>query len=273
MSDSTSSQRIVPDVDQSLSAQHLRHRRGPTLWPLWLLLLLIMMLLGALATGLWFERERLLGELRRVSGEVSNLHARLESGDTDVADSITYMQAQMTTLFQEQEQLAVALNNTREELYASLTDGEEQVSSEALGKMRGELDSLRQAAELNDRQLEAVRSSLNALEQAGTAGRQNLVEEVAYLEQNATQRITALEEQLNRENTSLETQFSQWRRELDERMTQLSENAQDNAASIDQEALDSLAEQLRGRISALESDVRQVRQAQLAFSAQMEMLR
>ena len=28
MSDVTSSQRIVPDVDQSLTAQHLRHRRG-----------------------------------------------------------------------------------------------------------------------------------------------------------------------------------------------------------------------------------------------------
>ena len=116
MSDATSSQRIVPDVDQSLTAHHLRHRRGPKLWPLWLMLVLILLLLGAAAAGLWYERERLLGEVHRVSGEVSNLHARLDSGDTDAQDALTFVQAQMTTLFQEQEQLSIALTNTREEL-------------------------------------------------------------------------------------------------------------------------------------------------------------
>ncbi|WP_447528857.1 hypothetical protein [Vreelandella sp. TE19] len=273
MSDATSSQRIVPDVDQSLSAQHLRHRRGPTIWPLWLMLLLVIALLGALAAGLWFERERLSSELSRVSGEVSNLHARLESGDVDVVDTVTYMQAQMTTLFQEQEQLALRLSNTREELYGVLTDGEELASTESLDDLRGELDQLREAADLNDRQLDAIRTSLGALEQAGTAGRQNLVEEVAYLDQNTAERIAALEEQIARESTSIENQFSQWRSEFDEQVAELSQRPQNDEAGIDQQALDSATAELSERISALESDVRQVRQAQLAFSAQMEMLR
>ena len=93
MPDSTTSSRIVPDVDQSLTAQHLRHRKGPKLWPLWLCLLLIIALLGTAAAGLWYERERLLDELRRVSGEVSNVHARLDSGGSDVQDAITFVQA------------------------------------------------------------------------------------------------------------------------------------------------------------------------------------
>ena len=88
MSDVTSSQRIVPDVDQSLTAQHLRHRRGPRLWPLWLVLILLMLLLGAAAAGVWYERERLLAEVHRVSGEVSNLHARLDSDDTEAQDAL-----------------------------------------------------------------------------------------------------------------------------------------------------------------------------------------
>ncbi len=46
MPNSTASSRIVPDVDQSLTAQHLRHRRGPKLWPLWLLMILIIISLG-----------------------------------------------------------------------------------------------------------------------------------------------------------------------------------------------------------------------------------
>ncbi|MCP1314273.1 MULTISPECIES: hypothetical protein [unclassified Halomonas] len=272
MSDATSSQRIVPDVDQSLGAQHLRHRRAPSLWPLWLMVLLLIALLGALVAGLWYERERLLDEFHRVSGEVSNLHARLDSGDTDVADSVTYLQAQMTTLFQEQEQLAVQLTNTREEFYAVLTGDDEFASNEALGEIRQELDALNAAATLNDRQLEALRTSLGALERAGTSGRQNLMQEVDYLEQSASERIAALEERLTREREDVEARLAEWGDTLDGQLAALSENTDDREA-IDQQALDTLSERLLARITALESDLRQVRQAQLAFSAQMEMLR
>lgn len=276
MSDATSSQRIVPDVDQSLTAHHLRHRRGPKLWPLWLMLVLILLLLGAAAAGLWYERERLLGEVHRVSGEVSNLHARLDSGDTDAQDALTFVQSQMTTLFQEQEQLSIALTNTREELYGLLTDNEELVSDEALEPLALQLEQVQEQAELRDRQLASIRSSLDALEQAGTSGRQNLVEEVAHLENVLGQRLTSMERQVSSDREALEAQFQNWQAEVEQQLTQLS-NDVTAVASVDESAtqaeLSALQEQWSQRLSTLESDVRQVRQAQLAFSAQMEMLR
>ncbi|MFG6666561.1 hypothetical protein ACGK9R_05590 [Halomonas sp. HNIBRBA4712] len=273
MSDAPPSQRIVPDAGQSLSGHHLRPRRGPRLWPLWLMLLLVIALLGALAAGLWYERERLLDEVRRVSGELSNLHARLDSGDADAIDSISYMQAQMTTLFQEQEQLAVRLNDTRQELFGVLTDGEELASTEQLNELRSTLDAQREAMELNERRLQAVQSSLGALEQAGASGRQNLLEEVAYLDQSSTDRIATLEEQLERERTAIDAQLTQWQQEIDQRFETLADTTQADEPGIDPQTFESAVANLRERLSALESDVRQVRQAQLAFSAQMEMLR
>lgn len=276
MSDVTSSQRIVPDVDQSLTAQHLRHRRGPRLWPLWLVLILLMLLLGAAAVGVWYERERLLAEVHRVSGEVSNLHARLDSDDTEAQDAITFVQAQMSTLFQEQEQLAVALTNTREELYGLLTENEELVSNEALETFSQRFEQFQEQAALRDSQLAAIRTSLDALEQAGTSGRQNLVEEVTHLEEVINQRLDTMERQVASDRTATEEQLSIWRENVEQQLTQLSStvaevNTQEEPAS--QAELTALEAQWTQRLNTLESDLRQVRQAQLAFSAQMEMLR
>lgn len=276
MSDVTSSQRIVPDVDQSLTAQHLRHRRGPRLWPLWLVLILLMLLLGAAAVGVWYERERLLAEVHRVSGEVSNLHARLDSDDTEAQDAITFVQVQISTLFQEQEQLAVALTNTREELYGLLTENEELVSNEALETFSQRFEQFQEQAALRDSQLAAIRTSLDALEQAGTSGRQNLVEEVTHLEEVINQRLDTMERQVASDRTATEEQLSIWRENIEQQLTQLSStvaevNTQEEPAS--QAELTALEAQWTQRLNTLESDLRQVRQAQLAFSAQMEMLR
>ncbi|PAU72506.1 hypothetical protein [Vreelandella alkaliphila] len=282
MPNSTASSRIVPDVDQSLTAQHLRHRRGPKLWPLWLLMMLIIISLGAAAGGLWYERERLLEEVHRVSGEVSNLHARLDSGDTDTQDAIAFLQAQMRTLFQEQEQLAVAVTSTREELYGLLTSNEELVNGDALSSIADRISLLEEQAALRDQQLAAIRTSLDSLEQAGMSGRQNLAEEVTYLEEMLSQRLSAtasrLDEvaQLENESSELATKVTAWQEEIDQRFTEVN-SALETLRSTDipatQEALEALEQQWAQRLNTLESDIRQVRQAQLAFSAQMEMLR
>lgn len=277
MPDATASSRIVPDVDQSLTAQHLRHRKGPTLWPLWLCLLLIIALLGAAAVGLWYERERLLDEMHRVSGEVSNVHARLDSDDTDVQDTITFVQAQMSTLFQEQEQLSMSLADTREELYSLLTMNEDMVSSDSVNTLLQQLAQVREQAELRDRQLVAVRESLDALEQTGTSGRQNLVEEVVHLEQLTEQRLSALDSQINSVSRAWEEQLSAQRAAIEARFDELETSFAESVADIEapagQEALETLEQEWSQRLNSLESDVRQVRQAQLAFSAQLEMLR
>lgn len=277
MPDATGSSRIVPDVDQSLTAQHLRHRKGPTLWPLWLCLLLIIVLLGAAAAGLWYERERLLNELHRVSGEVSNVHARLDSGDTDVQDAITFVQAQMSTLFQEQEQLSISLNDTRAELYSLLTMNEDMASSDSINTLLQQLAQFEEQAELRDSQLLAMRESLDALEQAGTSGRQNLIEEVAHLEQLNGQRLSALDNQVNNVSSEWEEQLAAQRDAIEARFDDLEASLAASMVDLDtpadQQALETLEQEWSQRLNSLESDVRQVRQAQLAFSAQLEMLR
>lgn len=277
MPNSTSSQRIVPDVDQSLTAQHLRYRKGPRLWPLWLVMTVIVIALGAAAVGLWYERERLLNDLHRVSGEVSNLHARLDSDDTDTQDTITFVQAQMATLFQEQEQLAMVVTNTRQELYGLLTANEELVSNDAVSSLSQSLEQLREQASLRDGQMAAIRSSLDALEQSGTSGRQNLLEEVSHLEQDTAQRLAVLERQLTAESDELEAEFIRWREGVDQRLNTLSSTVETlsttESSAASQASLDALEQQWAQQINTLESDLRQVRQAQLAFSAQMEMLR
>lgn len=279
MSDATSSQRIVPDVEQSLTAQHLRHRRGPRLWPLWLALTFMVLLMAAAAAGLWYERERLLAEVHRVSGELSNLHARLDSDDTETQDTLTFVQAQMSTLFQEQEQLAMALTDTREELYGLLTDSEELVSNEALETFSQRLEQIQEQAILRDSQLAAIRTSLDALEQAGTSGRQNLVEEVTHLEAVMGQRLETMEQQLASDQTAIEARLRDWREDMEQQLTQLSSTVDGviadaaEAEPVSQAEITSLEEQWSQRLNTLESDLRQVRQAQLAFSAQMEMLR
>lgn len=282
MPNSTASSRIVPDVDQSLTAQHLRHRRGPKLWPLWLLMMLIIISLGAAAAGLWYERERLLEEVHRVSGEVSNLHARLDSGDTDTQDAIAFVQAQMTTLFQEQEQLAVAVTSTREELYGLLMSNEELVNGDALSSIAERISQLEEQAALRDQQLAAIRTSLDSLEQAGMSGRQNLAEEVTYLEEMLSQRLSATTSRLDdvakleNESSELATKVTAWQEEVDQRFTEVNstlETLSSTDTPATQEALQALEQQWAQRLNTLESDIRQVRQAQLAFSAQMEMLR
>ncbi|RUR32595.1 hypothetical protein [Vreelandella nanhaiensis] len=277
MPNSTPSQRIVPDVDQSLAAQHLRHRKGPRVWPLWLAVFILFVLLVAVSAAAWLEREELLSEIHRISGETSNVHARLDSGDLDVQDTIAFMQAQMTTLFQEQEQLSIALTNTREEIYGVLTDNnEEQVSSDALASFTERLGTFEEHAELRDRQLAALRTSLDALEQTGVSARQGLVEEVDYLKQNTTQQLTSLEEQSAELRRTLEEQLTAQNDAVVERFNMLEtelNTLQLESVSSYEEQVANFEQQWNQRITALESDIRQLRQAQLAFSAQIEMLR
>lgn len=271
MSDRARSSRIVPDADQSIASQHVKHRKGPSLWPLWLCLLLLIGLLAAAAMGLYWERERLQEELQRVSGEVSNMHARLDSGDSDVQDTLNFVQAQMSTLFQEQEQLAIAFTDTRNELYDVLTENESSIASDTIDPLLERLEDQRERAALRDSQLAAINSSLDALEQAGTSGRTSLVEEIAHVESQSREELEALEasvaglandidERFNDRDAEQQEQWSRFEASLNE----LEDGGVDNGA---------LESQLSQRLNELESDVRQVRQAQLAFSAQLEMLR
>ncbi|MCA1772741.1 MAG: hypothetical protein LC677_09045 [Halomonas sp.] len=271
MSDKAPSSRIVPDADQSIASQHVKHRKGPSLWPLWLCIFVLIGLLAAAAGGLYLERERLQEELQRVSGEVSNMHARLDSGDSDVQDTLTFVQAQMITLFQEQEQLSIALTDTRTELYDVLTENETSISSDTIDPLLERLEDQREQAALRDSQLAAIHTSLDALEQAGTSGRTSLAEEIAHVETQSLEELEALEASVSELADDIDERFNTRDVEQQEQLSRLEASLSElEGSSGDNEALES---QLSQRLDELENDVRQVRQAQLAFSAQLEMLR
>ena len=126
---------------------------------------------------------------------------------------------------------------------------------------------------MRDSQLMAMRESLDALEQTGTSGRQNLIEEVSHLEQLTEQRLSVVDSQLNSMRSDWEEQLSAQRNAIEARFEELASSVAEVEAPADQQALAALEQEWSQRLNSLESDVRQVRQAQLAFSAQLEMLR
>jgi DNA repair exonuclease SbcCD ATPase subunit len=167
----------------------------------------------------------------------------------------------------------MALNDTREELYSLLTMNEDMASSDSINSLLQQLNQLNEQAELRDSQLMAMRESLDALEQTGTSGRQNLIEEVSHLEQLTEQRLSVLDSQLNSMQSDWEEQLSAQRNAIEARVDELESSVAEIEAPADQQALAALEQEWSQRLNSLESDVRQVRQAQLAFSAQLEMLR
>lgn len=268
MSESAASRRIVPDVEQSVSAQHLRYRKGPAIWPVWLALVAISGLFAAAAAGLWYERERLLEEISGLSGEVSNMHARLDSGDTQIEEAISLLQAQMSTLFQEQEQLGTTMNDTRRELLSLIPASEDTVSADALIELTQQIKAQQQAGAENERLVTDFEASLAAVEQNGSQGREQLKEEIANLasrfqdqQDNLTKSITVLEEQQLAIQNRVQV------------LDATDKNADIVTSSEMSQQLATTRQSLQEELNALESDLRQIRQAQLAFSAQLEMLR
>jgi len=275
MSDSAASKRIVPDVEQSVSAQHLRYRKGPSIWPLWFALIVILALFAAAAVGLWYERERLFDEVHGISGEVSNMHARLDSGDSQMQDAITMLQAQMGTLFQEQEQLSSALNTTRDELFSLIPANEEVVSTDMIQTLLADIDAQQEAAQARSRQLTQIDASLERFEQDIASNRQQLSEQIANAVTQLERKDAALSESIDALNRQWETQQNQLQRleqQLAEGLTR-----DDNSDAINRTEvaaqISAVEQSWQQELEALESDLRQVRQAQLAFSAQLEMLR
>lgn len=274
MSESAASRRIVPDVEQSVSAQHLRYRKGPAIWPIWLVLMVISGLLAAAAAALWYERERLLDEVSGLSGEVSNMHARLDSGDTQIEEAITLLQAQMGTLFQEQDQLGMAFNDTRRELFSLIPASEDTVSADTLDELMEQISSQQQAAAERDRQLSELGASLETLEQASTQARRELTDEIARLiTQLERQETEVLEdmEALRAEQQALHGRIQDLDDSVDEVIAGNSADTVSHAEMTEQIAV--AQQNWQEELNALESNLRQIRQAQLAFSAQLEMLR
>lgn len=268
MSEPAVSKRIVPDVEQSVSAQHLRYRKGPTVWPLWLVLVALSVLFAVGAAGLWYERERLLAEFSELSGEVSNMHARLDAGETQREETITLLQAQIGTLFQEQDQLGMALSDTRSEVFSLIPSSEDSVSADALSELTDQVRAHQEAGAERDRQLTNLETSLASLEQASRQARDQLTDDINSL-------ITRFDDQQGEASDTMAA-LREGQLALQNRVQAIDdagEGAEIVTADEMMRQIDTAQQTLQEELNALESDLRQIRQAQLAFSAQLEMLR
>ncbi len=262
---------IVPDPDASLSAPRWRQPPPPRVWPLWLLVLLLLAAGAALAWAGWQERTRLQAEIGRVSGELSNVHARFDA-EAGRGEVLTTLQDRLDEL----ANLEAELDAVIDERLATLETRQEA----RLAPLEEAIDALEtRLADLGDEDdtLAATRRSLDALERAGEEGRAALREQLDALdaarEAESDRReslATALEELEGRLDDHRDAQQSRLA-SLEEALGTLEDDVEALAGSRDdeQERIATLGNRLRD----VESGLRELRQAQLAMSAQLEALR
>ncbi|EWH03119.1 hypothetical protein [Halomonas sp. BC04] len=70
---------IVPDPDTSLTRARRPSQPMPRLWPLRLIVFLLVIALGAVTWFAWQEHQRFEDQLRQLTGEMSNVHARFDA--------------------------------------------------------------------------------------------------------------------------------------------------------------------------------------------------
>lgn len=266
---------IVPDPDASLSAPRWRQPPPPRIWPLWLLVLLLIAACAALAWAGWEERARLQAELARVSGEISNVHARFDT-DAGRGAALTTLQARLDELANLEAELDAVID---QRLATLETQRERRLAplEETLDALETRLAALDDENDTLAATLAATRTSLDALERAGEEGRAALRERLAALDdarEAETERreslATALEELEGRLDDHRDAQQSRLAA-LDEALGTLEADVEALAGSRDdeQERIETLGNRLRD----VESGQRELRQAQLAINAQFEALR
>lgn len=251
---------IVPDPDASLSPR-ARQPDPPRLWPLWLLFLLLIAAGAGLAWAGWQERARLQAELARVSGELSNVHARFDA-DEGRGEALAALEERLDELADLEGEIDAALERRLStvggELEAAL---DERIAplEEALPRQRARLAALAEQAETRDATLAATRTSLDALERAGEEGRAALGERLTSLEQGRealNERVATLGERVQA---------------LAARLTPLEGQVEDAVGSRDDER--QRMDALERKLQEMGTELRELRQSQLALNAQLEALR
>ncbi|WFM73204.1 hypothetical protein [Halomonas sp. CKK8] len=266
---------IVPDPDASLSAPRWRQPPAPRVWPLWLLVLLLVVAGAALAWAGWQERVRLQAELARVSGELSNVHARFDA-EAGRGEALTILQERLDELANLEaevdaviDQRLATLETRQQERLAPLEEAVDALETR-LASQGDEDDTLAAT-------LAATRRSLDALERAGEEGRAALREQLTALDA-AREAEAARRETLATALEALEGRLADHRDARQSRLASLEEALADLADDVEalagsrDDALERI-ETLDNRLRDVESGLRELRQAQLATSAQLEALR
>ncbi|GHE19566.1 hypothetical protein [Halomonas urumqiensis] len=281
---------IVPDPESSLSHQRLRQPPPNRTWPLWLL---IVLLIGAFAALAWMgfeERNRLEREVSRLGGELSNVHARFdaEQGSGDALDSI---EERISALLARDDSMAERIEALEDESAARLDDIREQAASQS-----ERINRVEEAATTRDALMAASRVSLNALERAGEEGRSALDQRLSVLAEDQDrhdQRLDSLtarlddvsEDTANREamirlasrHDDLEERITETEDSLGSRLDELAARLAtlDDAleeADTSRDDIEQRSAATADRISALASEIGELRRSQLALSAQIEAL-
>ncbi|SDK99149.1 hypothetical protein SAMN05661010_00689 [Modicisalibacter muralis] len=281
---------IVPDSDSELVARHrpppVRRRRSRT-WPLWLVCLLLTAGLVTLGAYYWIDRQTWLTSQRQLEGQLSNVHARLDSfGDSRGASNaikqqLSDMQAAQQSLQAELAELRTTLNSLEEN----------SADDAALSELAQELQVADDQRDTLAATLDAMQRSLDIIERSGEEARASLetrVDDLAAAQDEAEQRRQALsvvDDELGARLAQVETTQSQLQASLeklasgsqDEALADLQGRLEDIAGTLEalqgndaaqQERLDELSL----RVSASQTSLTELRQNQLALNAIIESL-
>lgn len=278
---------IVPDPDSSLTRPRRQPYPAPRLWLMkFMLLLLLTMLLGLGWLG-WQERERLNIELQQVTGEMSNLHARFDAEDGR-GQHVSAFGSRLATVEEHNESIVARLAGLEVEVQQSSERGASRFTAldervdEVVGKLEGLLDDI----ETREALLGAVRSSLDSLERVESEGREGLEAQIAALEasrERDAQQFETLREShaaLVERYEGMQDAFEDQLSGLDERLQALDAEQTRRFADVENElgdptAMEAALEEvatLQSRLSALETELRELRQEQLRLNAGLEAL-
>lgn len=301
---------IVPDPDTSLTRARRPAQPMPRLWPLRLMVLLLVIALGAVIWFGWQERQRFDEQWRQLSGELSNVHARFDA-EEGRGDRLEVIESRLSTVENRGESLAARTANLEVEVeqVADMDESRLDAVEERLDDVAEQLEVRAEEAAYRDALLSANQVSMNALERAGEEGRQALttrIETVADFSERTAERLSEWQARFDElegiqqdVRATLAEEFAErderFQTLLEQELVTLDERIQAQEAELNHqfegvaERLDGLSVELEGfasgqqehqetvsglrnRLTAMEAELIELRQTQLALSAGLEAL-
>ncbi|WP_136254552.1 hypothetical protein [Onishia niordana] len=267
---------IVPDVNASLGGQARYAQPAPRLWPLWCLVLLLSGALGGLGYLAWQERLSLQEELRQLQGQLSNVHARFDGLDANRGGNFERFENALDVMGEEQGQLVERLNEQETQL-ANLR--EDMSGSIEIGTLDTRLDKQADRQENFQAVLDATRASLDALERSGDDARAALSARLDVVKSDTAtvqERMSALAEKLTQTEQRQSAQevvsasLMSATRSLEKDQDALASGIEESATELDQ--AEATQEAIQQRLAEYRAQLTELRQSQLALSAQLESL-
>lgn len=294
---------IVPDPDSSLTRPRRPLPPQPRLWPLKFAVLLLLAMLLAVSWLGWQERERLNAQVQQIAAEMSNVHARFDA-EEGRGDRLETIESRLSSTEEHAESIVARMAGLEVEVQ-QVGEGDAsrfEALDERVDDVSARLERLASEAENREALLVAVRTSLDSLERAGEEGREALaarIETLAEANERQGQRLAewqSQQEELAERQQSVRASFDERLEAVDRHVEQLmeqelaalEESMEAREAALE-ERLDELAAEvesvaerndasqavdgLRGRLTSMEAELRELRQEQLSLSAGLEALR